>query len=237
MARKDSDPEKSADSANFKQGRHAMQAECPTCGRKYDIPDDRIPPDGTTAKCRSCGGRFLLLPPCPAPRRDSPSCPVEPDPAAETMTCPKCGDAQPESPICQFCGIVFAKWGQPKPPPEPDPEPDGPEERGPITTGEAIIGCLIDFQFTEFVTPLLIRLWYAVLVMLGGLAAGWMIFRNLFAGEVAIAGGVAAAYIIILFSARVAAEIIFVAFRIEQNTRDAHHGHPTKPQQKKSNGI
>jgi len=40
-----------------------MRIRCPACASMYRVPDDRIPPQGARATCKSCGGRIDI----PAP--------------------------------------------------------------------------------------------------------------------------------------------------------------------------
>lgn len=71
-----------------------MKVTCPGCAKVYDLPRDRIKPEGTKVKCKDCGKLFLVRPKVGAPGDDDfPSQPpVAPSAPAQPPAAPPAGD-------------------------------------------------------------------------------------------------------------------------------------------------
>ena len=67
-----------------------MIIECPFCGYKKDVPDDKVPVNSNVVNCPACHNKFTLNP-------DS------------KHVCPNCKTVQPLSNACIKCHIIFSK--------------------------------------------------------------------------------------------------------------------------------
>lgn len=87
---------------------------------------------------------------------------------------------------------------------------------------KTMLGGLLDFTFTEFVTTRIVKFVYILHLVLSGLFCLAFLFRSLFGGSFLSAiGGLLLAPIIFLALAligRIYAELVMVIFRIAENT-------------------
>jgi len=98
------------------------------------------------------------------------------------------------------------------------------EENPVISADDAkgFVGMLMDFSFSDFITPKIIKVLYIIGIVLAGLVALGILASFVMAGGASILIGIIAApvaFILYVIFARVWLEITLVLFRIEQNTR------------------
>lgn len=224
-----------------KKDEDMINAECPTCGEKYEIKEERVPASGARLKCVKCENRFLILPAKPAAPKPAPP----PATAVEKMTCPRCAKEQDAADMCIYCGVVIAKWKEKQeedrkaaeerqaqgangnPPPAPDmsdedppaAEPEEPATDAQLTASQALFGCFVDFGFAENVTPALLKLGYALTVILGALVALGTAAQRIGHGEWTQAAITFGGYVVGVVYMRIMVEFLMVAFKIERNTR------------------
>jgi len=87
---------------------------------------------------------------------------------------------------------------------------------------KGLVGLMMDFSFTDFVTPKIVKILYVIAILLAGLGAlGLLIQSVMGGGAMAIVGIIVApiAFVLWVIMARVSLEVALVLFRIEQNTR------------------
>ncbi|HKL48643.1 MAG TPA: zinc-ribbon domain-containing protein, partial [Desulfuromonadales bacterium] len=99
---------------------------CPHCGFSRDLSEEAIPERATAANCPSCGKRFALPEGTTPPERpldqqaDEGVQPKEFSASSrqtgsvrdteDRIVCPVCSTAQEPSENCVHCGLIFSKW-------------------------------------------------------------------------------------------------------------------------------
>ena len=106
----------------------------------------------------------------------------------------------------------------PPPSPPPAPPPTGQQIADEVTAqAKGFLGSLLDFSFTSFITPKLVKLLY--FLMLLGVAAGTLAFlvASIMAGGFGVVMGLVGAPIMLVLGAvfaRVYVEVIMLAFKM-----------------------
>lgn len=100
-----------------------MKVKCPGCAKVYDLPRDRIKPEGVQVRCKDCGKVFLVRPKAAAPKEEvdlSPlvsSPPSDPAPSGEdlfgTETGSAAGDTGQDDDLDDFFGDADAPGADP----------------------------------------------------------------------------------------------------------------------------
>ena len=77
-----------------------MKVQCQSCQAAYEIDTSKIPEEGASAKCKSCGATIRI---------------EKPDPLmAVGRSCPECGrPVQGDATECMACGIALADYQAP----------------------------------------------------------------------------------------------------------------------------
>ncbi|HKK33105.1 MAG TPA: DUF3426 domain-containing protein [Desulfomicrobiaceae bacterium] len=79
-----------------------MVIQCPECGTKYKVPDDKARPEGTPVRCTKCKHVFKIFPEIPAEKSAAPAPVAEdqgPDAGAESAARPEPPAAQAQEPV------------------------------------------------------------------------------------------------------------------------------------------
>lgn len=180
-------------------------AACVYCGTPFP---EALQPDG------GGGGGQETSAPQEAPKPPRPTPPVVHPPSAgeaeeeselATKRCPHCDERiRKRAKVCKHCGESLAD------PTEPDIQPLG--------VGD-IIPAFLDFGFSRFVVPELLKLVYLLTVLLGGLVALGMLGYALYKSQFLSAIGVIFTYVGSVLTVRIYAETMMILFRVEENTR------------------
>ena len=95
-----------------------------------------------------------------------------------------------------------------------------------MTTQEdakGLLGALLDFSFTSFITPKIIKVLYAIAIAVSGLATLAIVIAGLRQGVAAGLGALilgAILFPLFVVYARVGLEVLIVFFRIEEHTAE-----------------
>ncbi len=189
-----------------RHGQHPSPA-CVYCGTPF--PDFKKP---ESPKAETAAESAPREPPKMPPRQAMPTPePSQARPPKGTINCPYCAEPiREDAKKCKHCGERLTSL----------PE----EDRERLGLVEAVRG-IVDFSFTTFVTPTLIKVLYIAGLVIGALSAlvmmGLGIFRGDFLGGWGAFGilGVLLGFAAWVISARVYAELALILFRIEENTR------------------
>ncbi|AOY60393.1 MULTISPECIES: zinc-ribbon domain-containing protein [Desulfococcus] len=205
-----------------------MKVNCPECLAAHFFEDAEVPEGGMSVKCKICGTPFRVE------KVRSPRPGHEPDEAE--MTCPRCFITQKKSDTCMCCGMTLSQSHEQPSMPESrqdrhtaaarteDPVVwNGPTPQGPDAIGELFRG-LFDLSFDHLITPGMIKVLYALLLIFGG--AVTLILVNYFLFSVGNYGAAAAAVMIYLLAVvvvRIQAEFLLVFFMLGKHAgnRDA----------------
>jgi hypothetical protein len=139
------------------------------------------------------------------------------------MKCPKCGGENPTgTKECKHCGIIIEKYkasdnhANNSPPSSSSSQKKHTKHTESTYTSDRTF---FDFEFNRFATPMLIKIAYAFIVLVGGLGAALLCVTAITKGQIGRAALAIFSYAVGLVLFRLYAEFMIILFKIEENTR------------------